>query len=103
MDKTNEARNDLVMKYAKEWENYCHIILKKAVTVEEEEKAYIRITYDPLGGSYSYIGTECKLIDKTKCTMNFGWFYRLSDPDENEYRRTTLHEFGHALGFFHEL
>ena len=35
--------------------------------------------------------------------MNLGWFFNENDPDAEEYYRTTLHEFGHALGFLHEL
>ncbi len=32
--------------------------------------------------------------------MNFGWFDD-STPD-NEFSRTVIHEFGHALGCVHE-
>ena len=32
--------------------------------------------------------------------MNYGWF--TEQTEEKEFSRTTLHEFGHALGFIHE-
>jgi hypothetical protein len=35
--------------------------------------------------------------------MNLGWFKDECNPAHNEYLATTLHEFGHALGFTHEL
>lgn len=54
-------------------------------------------------GSWSHVGKRCQELPQEKHTMNFGWFYNENSPDDNEYHRTTLHEFGHALGFFHEL
>jgi hypothetical protein len=33
-------------------------------------------------------------------SMNFGWFN--NNTSDEEFRRTTLHEFGHALGLRHE-
>lgn len=66
-------------------------------------KSDIRVDFTAGEGSYSYVGQECLSIPKTSKTMNFGWFFSADNPNEKEYRRTTLHEFGHALGFFHEL
>lgn len=59
----------------------------------------IRISTAP-GGSWSYIGTDAKTIPASQATMNFGWF-NAQTPD-NEFSRTILHEFGHALGAIHE-
>jgi hypothetical protein len=51
----------------------------------------VRVGFDPYGGSYSLVGTDCiKSTDET--TMNFGWL------DAG----TIMHEFGHALGLIHE-
>ncbi len=55
--------------------------------------AEIRVTFDPNGGSWSYIGTEALTIPGGAPTMNLGW------PDD---LGRTLHEYGHALGLIHE-
>jgi len=54
--------------------------------------ADIRIDFDPDGGAWSLLGTDCLSADKKECTMNFGWF---DVP-------TTLHEFCHAVSMVHE-
>lgn len=59
----------------------------------------IRISTTP-GGSWSYVGTDAKLIDAQKPTMNYGWLE--PDTSDTEYERVVLHEFGHALGAIHE-
>ena len=58
-------------------------------------------TYAP-GESYSYIGRDAKNVPLSQPTLNLGWFQSVDYPDENEWKGTTLHEFGHALGFWHE-
>ncbi len=64
------------------------------------EPSDIRISFDPSSGSWSYVGRSSSYIAANRATMNFGWFTdRTSDT---EIRRTTLHEFGHALGLSHE-
>lgn len=55
--------------------------------------AEIRISFDPNGGAWSYVGSDIlNYKDKKLPTMNLGWF---DVP-------TTLHEFCHALGMVHE-
>lgn len=55
--------------------------------------ADIRISFDPNGGAWSLIGLEALTEkDKTKATMNLGWFDMA----------TTTHEWLHAIGFVHE-
>jgi len=51
----------------------------------------VRISFNPHGGSYSLVGTDC-LKSTEQNTMNFGWL------DVG----TIIHEFGHVLGLIHE-
>lgn len=85
-----------VREYAHQWENYANIHFKFV----NDPNAEIRISFIQGAGSWSYLGTDCLLIDKNKPTMNFGWF-TLTTSD-TEFSRTILHEFGHALGSPHE-
>ena len=62
--------------------------------------ADIRIDVNGDGSSWSYIGTDAERINQNNPTMNFGWFNDSSS--DSEIQRTTLHEFGHALGAIHE-
>ena len=51
----------------------------------------VRVGFDPNGGCYSLIGTDC--INSTEpVTMNFAWL------DVG----TIIHEFGHVIGLIHE-
>jgi hypothetical protein len=52
---------------------------------------HVRIGFNPHGGSYSLVGTDC-VKSKERVTMNFGWL------DAG----TIIHEFGHVLGMVHE-
>lgn len=63
----------------------------KFVFVNTESQSDIRIGFNPLGGAYSLVGTDC-LLQPGIVTMNLGWF---DIP-------TTIHEFCHALGMVHE-
>lgn len=59
----------------------------------------IRVTFNR-GGSWSVLGTDALTVPATEATMNFGWFD--DNTAEEEFSRTTIHEFGHALGLIHE-
>ena len=59
--------------------------------VENPREANVRISFDPLGGAWSYVGTD-HLDEKINPTMNFGW---IDAP-------TVIHEMGHMLGMIHE-
>ena len=83
------------MEFAKEWENFANITFDFGTDPNSD----IRITFNR-GGSWSYIGTDCLLIDKNEPTMQFGWF--TGNTRDDEFSRTTIHEFGHALGMIHE-
>ena len=63
------------------------------VFVDNPKDAIVRISFNPTQGAWSLIGTDClSEQDKTKATMNLGWFDVA----------TTIHEFGHTLGLIHE-
>ena len=85
-----------VITQAKVWEDYANIKFQ----VVTSDDADLRVSFEQNGSSYSYIGTDAKRINQSQETMNFGWFTDRSS--DSEIRRTTLHEFGHALGAIHE-
>ena len=85
-----------VRQYAIEWSKYGHINFQFV----ESEPSDIRISFDSDVGSWSYVGRTNSYISPRRATMNFGWFNNRTR--EEEFRRTTLHEFGHALGLSHE-
>ncbi|WP_452231896.1 M12 family metallopeptidase [Lacinutrix sp. MEBiC02595] len=85
-----------IKRYAKEWEEYANIHFNFV----EEGDSDIRISLVQNFESWSYLGKECLKYPQNKATMNFGWFF--NDTSDNEIRRVTLHEFGHALGCIHE-
>jgi hypothetical protein len=62
--------------------------------------AEIRIGFNKGDGSWSYLGTDALRKRDDEITMNFGWF--TDNSTDEEFARTTLHEFGHALGCVHE-
>ncbi|AYZ12559.1 peptidase M12 [Chryseobacterium arthrosphaerae] len=92
---TTKVRNK-VMQYAKEWSQYANITFNFITS----GTAQIRVTFTPNAGSYSYIGKDALSIASNKETMNFGWFN--DSTSDAEFSRTTIHEFGHALGMIHE-
>jgi len=85
-----------VMQYAQEWSKYANITFKFI----ETGNAQIRVSFVQGAGSYSYFGTDALRIASDQETMNFGWFD--DNTSDSEFSRTTIHEFGHALGMIHE-
>lgn len=88
-----------VKQYAKEWEKYANL---KFEFVSSSSSANIKITfregqYANDGGSWSYLGTDSNSFPRS---MHFGWFN--DNTSDAEFSRTTIHEFGHALGLIHE-
>jgi Astacin (Peptidase family M12A) len=86
-----------VRQFASEWMNYANI---NFVFVSANENAEIKINFDNSNASWSYYGNYSQNIAQNQASMNFGWFNG-STPDA-EFSRTTIHEFGHALGMVHE-
>lgn len=66
------------------------------LSLETSPDAEIRIAFEQGAGSWSYIGTDCLNIPKSKPTMNLGWLTPTTSHAET--KRVVLHEFGHALG-----
>lgn len=92
------ALQERIKKVAQEWTGpgMAHL----AFNFVNGGDADVRIAFIAGSGSWSYLGTMCRQIDKTKPTMNFGWLTPASSDDE--LRRVVLHEFGHAIGLIHE-
>lgn len=87
---------EMIEKYARQWEQHANI----RISFGEDADAEIRITCTLGKGSWSYLGTDALTISRNKPTMNYGWF--TEKTPEDEFARTVLHEFGHALGAIHE-
>ncbi|RCH53699.1 peptidase M12 [Mucilaginibacter hurinus] len=88
-----------VLKYASKWMQHANISVQ-LVTGSAPSDIRIAFKYEGDETSWSYIGKDAKLIDKTKPTMNFGWFTKTTAEDE--FSRVIIHEVGHALGLAHE-
>jgi len=105
----NEFVRSKVRFYAEQWEEFANIDF----VFVESGPAEIRVSFGTDSGSWSFLGKDSLKSSKIRrgtgsvfvqndsgASMNFGWFNDKT-PDE-EFRRTTLHEFGHALGLRHE-
>lgn len=96
-DNASQSLQDRVMEQARKWEQYANIKFEVVTSGDSD----IRISFDSVdGGSWSYIGTDANYRSEDQATMNFGWFFDYTS--NSEIQRTTLHEFGHALGAIHE-
>lgn len=95
-DETTTFVLNKVTQYAREWEKYANI---KFSFIENVGAAQIKVGFKK-GTSWSWVGREVMGNTFGNRTMNFGWF--ADDTAEEEFSSTTIHEFGHALGFIHE-
>jgi serralysin len=85
-----------VKQFAAYWLSHANV---KFQYVSASQNADIKIAFTS-GGSWSYIGTDCKSIGQNSASMNYGWF--TNSTSDTEFRRVIVHEFGHALGMIHE-
>ena len=81
-----------------EWSKYANI----SFSFQQTGTPQIRITFDPNGGSWSFVGNENTSIDATKATMNLGWLDGNSNTISDDEHGVILHEFGHVIGLLHE-
>lgn len=84
----NATQKAAVKQYAAEWSKYANI----KFDFESFGPYDIRVAFNPNGGAWSYVGTDCKFIPLAEPTMNLGWMGQ----------DVVQHEFGHALGLNHE-
>ncbi len=94
------AWHETVKRIASEWTTYANL---KFEYVGINEKADIRIGFYLTGndnkyGAWSELGAKTEYMPQSKQTMRLGPL----TGTEDSMRRTILHEFGHALGLFHE-
>ena len=85
-----------VKRYAQEWTRHANLNF----TFVTSGASDIRVSFVQNGSSWSVLGRQAKNAPESRATMNFGWLTDAT-PDY-EFRRTILHEFGHALGLLHE-
>ncbi len=97
----NIEQQEKVKKFANEWTIYANL---KFEYVDINEYADIKIGFNLFGpnnqgGAWSRLGAEAAYTGQNTQTMRLG---PLTATNEDTNKRTVLHEFGHALGLFHE-
>lgn len=93
----SDVLKNQVTHYATYWNQYS----KLQIVFVETGPSDIRVSIDSDGTFWSYVGRSAEAAPKNEATMHFGWSTGEKTPEE-VFRRTVLHEFGHALGLIHE-
>ena len=97
-----------ILKMANNWTANCSV---KFVSTNNFEESDISIGFKPFSGTYSYLGTDSKVvISLGKNSMNIDPMWATSFWDlenttsfvKDYLRHAVEHEFGHALGLIHE-
>jgi serralysin len=88
---------DSVLQIAKTWESLCNVTIEKTTNRMESD---IRVCFNCRGYN-SLVGKENLIAPKNQPTMSLQELNTTSD--RALFKRTVLHEFGHAMGFLHEL
>lgn len=82
-----------ILSYLNRWSEFCN------AKFMESAQGEVRVTTDPNGGHWSYLGTDIRSIPPVQPTMNLALSLR---SPESEFLRVVPHEAGHTLGFPHE-
>lgn len=77
-----------VKQYAPEWTQHANLKFEFPAAGPYD----LRVAFNSGGGAWSYVGTDAKRIAQSSPTINLGWIGR----------DVICHEFGHAIGLFHE-
>jgi len=88
---------ELVIEAAKEWEK-CNIRFEWGPPEKSDIRIAITIAFNKSEeSSWTVVGTEAKRLSSDTPTMELTWA-----NNENAFRHSILHEFGHVLGAEHE-
>lgn len=65
--------------------------------------ANMAVSFTANNQAWSYVGTDCDYLAKTRVTMNLGWHIRYRENQGGERYGTGVHEMMHGLGYVHTL